>query len=195
MRTAHLRIALVALALASCSPPESPNPLSDPATAKADKRLDGIFVGRLGDTDGMVRLVPKEGARFDLVLVVDDSPKGAVVLTYDAFPTALAGKTYLNLRRKTFTDTYAEKFELSPDYIFARYEFDKSGALTLWTMDSSPVSAAVKEGKLKGKEGDPVKLTASTEELAAFVSAAKPDELWHPFGTFKKVKGLPATRR
>lgn len=195
MRTAHLRIALVALALASCSPPESSNPLSDPAAAKADKRLDGIFTGRLGDTDGMLRLVPKTGPYFDLVLVVDDSPKGAVVLTYEAFPTALAGKSYLNLRRKTFTDTYAEKYELSATYIFVKYEVDKAGAVKLWTMDDDLVEDAVEAGTLKGTRGDPVQLSASTEELAAFVSAADTDKLFRPFGTFKKVKGLAPTKR
>ncbi|MHB8877885.1 MAG: hypothetical protein ACYC8T_29680, partial [Myxococcaceae bacterium] len=172
-------VALCAAAVASCGPPESKNPLSDPAQARVDPRLTGLWAGEVNGSAATLQFFPKKGAYVDVVLVGDDGDKGAAVLTFDAFPTALAGKSYLNLRAKTFAGPYGENPSLAAEYIFARYEVGKDGALTLWTMDDAPVKAAVKAGKLKGTAGESTaKLTASTAELAEFVRGTDGEKLF-----------------
>lgn len=187
-RRPRLAPLLAALALCSCVPPESVHPLSDPAHQQPDPRLSGTFVGDVNGSRGVLHLFPKTGPFLDLVLVGDDKEKGAVVLTFDAFPSTLGGRTYLNLRRKTFLPPYADGTEIAPAYIFARYEFRKDSALTLWTMDDTLVEQAIKAGTLEGAVGErALQLTASTAALAAFVVAADDSKLFKLLGTFKKT--------
>lgn len=181
---------LLALALAavSCGPPRSTNPLSDPAAAKPDARLLGLWTGQVNGSKATLHVFAKTGASLDLVLVGDDGEKGAAVLTFDGFPSVIGGKTYLNLRAKTF-HAWAEGFDLSPDYIFARYDLAKDGALSLSLMDEATVKKAVAAKKLAGAVAeDDVKLSASTKDLADYVRTAKPDELFTSFGAFQRVK-------
>lgn len=185
------------LVAVSCGPPGSKHPLTDPAAAKADPRLAGTFVGALEGARTVLHLFPKTGASLDLVLVGDDKEKGAAVLVFDAFPSVVGGRTYLNLRSKTFQGPYGEDPKLAEEWIFARYEVSPRGALTLWVMTEDEVKAAVEAGKLQGQvtEGD-VHLTASSPELAAFVAAADPAKLFNRFGTFQKqADPAPARRR
>src|SRR6478736_7699380 len=148
MRSRHgPKAALLALVLVSCVPPESKNPLSDRALAKADPRLTGHFAAHMDDADAVLLLAPKTGASLDLVLVITEKDKGASVLSFDAFPSVIAGKTYLNLRNKDFKGPYAEHFEISAAYTFVRYQFAKDGSITLATMQGDPVKAAIDAGK------------------------------------------------
>jgi hypothetical protein len=176
-----------ALALAACEPPESTQPLSAFAGAKADPRLSGTFTGRVNDADCFVHLMPGKGATTDLVLVVHEKDKGAFTLHWQAFATTVGGKSYLNLQRKTFPDRYAEKFDLSPGFIFARYELEKDGSLTLWTMQEDPLKAAIAAHTLDGVvDGDNVKLRASSAKLAAFVEKSDA-KLFKRFGSFRRL--------
>lgn len=187
---------LAALLLCSCVPPESLHPLSDPAQQQADPRLSGTWTGDVNGSRTVLHLFPKTGPFLDLVLVGDDGEKGAVVLTFDAFPSVIGSRTYLNLRRKTFLPPYADATELAPTYIFARYELRRDGALTLWTMDDGPAKQAVAAGTLAGSVGEhAVQLTASTAQLAAFVAAADDAQLFHRLGTFKKTAARVLPRR
>lgn len=188
MRSRWKLLVALSLAVVSCGPPRSSHPLSDPAAAKPDPRLVGLWTGLVNGSKATLQVFAKTGASLDLVLVGDDGEKGAAVLTFDAFPSALGGKTYLNLRAKTF-HAWADGFDLSPDYIFARYELTKDGALSLAVMDDAPVKKAVAAKTLAGTVADDdVTLSASTKDLAEFVRTAKPDELFSSFGTFRRVK-------
>ncbi len=181
-------ILLLALA-ASCEPPRAKNPLSDFQAAKRDARLSGVWVGRVGDDDSaLITFVPRDGARFDVVLVGNDHDKGAFVLTFEGFPSLIGGKSYFNLRAKSFSGDYAEKSSVAERWIFARYEFAKDGALTIWNMDDEPVKVAINAGKLDGKAGSgEVEITASSAKLAAYVTTADPTTLFKKFGTFNRV--------
>ena len=178
----------LSLAVVSCGPPRSTNPLSDPAAAKPDARLVGLWTGQVNGSKATLHVFAKTGAAMDLVLVGDDGEKGAVVLTFDGFPSVIGGKTYLNLRVKNF-HAWADGFDLSPDYVFARYDLAKDGTLSLTVMDETTVRKAVAAKKLAGTvTEDDVKVSASTRDLAEYVRTAKPDELFTSFATFQRSK-------
>jgi hypothetical protein len=185
-----MRRRLIALILlwASCEPPRSKHPLSAPEAAKPDARMAGLWAGRLGEGDeALLRVVPRDGARFDLVLIGQDRANGAVVIAFEGFPSTIAGKSYLNLRAKTFVGEYAEKTQVAERWIFARYEVARDGALTLWQMEDEPVKAAIEAHKLEGKAADRVEITAPSAQLAEFVSSADSSTLWSRVGTFKRL--------
>jgi hypothetical protein len=185
------RRTLIALTLfwACCEPPRSKNPLTPPEAAKPDARMAGVWAGRLGERDeALLRVVPREGARFDLVLVGQDRASGAVVLAFEGFPSTIAGRSYLNLRSKTYLGDYAEKTQIAESWIFARYEVTRDGALTLWQMEDEPVKAAIAAHQLAGQTADRVEITASSSELAAYVARADAATLWRRLGTFKRLR-------
>src|SRR5204863_529921 len=70
------------------------------------------------------------------------------------FPSVIGGRTYLNLRSKVFKGEFGSDPETFPDYLFARYELAKDGALTLWYLDDTdPLKEALKSGALSGTPG------------------------------------------
>jgi hypothetical protein len=183
-----MRSLLFLAAFAACEPPDSDHPLSDPAAAKADPRLSGRFSGKVQDADVVVFLARGQGATIDLVMVVHEKEKGAFDLHWQAFPSTIGGKNYLNLQRKMYTNRYSENFDLSPTYIFARYEIKKDGSLTLWQMQEKLVKEAIADKALEGEvKEDNAKLHAPTARLAAFVEKADPAKLFELFGTFKRL--------
>jgi hypothetical protein len=185
-----LLVAAVLLAtLGSCKPPRSHHPLSDPAQAKADTRLPGLWSGKTPDGEAaFLYVVQRSGALVDLVLLGDDGDKGAAVLHYDAFPTVLDGKGYLNLRRRSFKGEYGEGPQVDSEYIFARYQVSRDGTLTLAVMEDDPVEEAVKAGTLEGKiEDGEVALSADSDHLADFVRRSDGAKLFRTVATFKRV--------
>jgi hypothetical protein len=195
-------MAMAALvAIAGCVPPESVNPLSDPATAKADPRLAGAFAANLDGGEAWLHFNPREGsAVVDVVLIGYDPRDGAMVLHYEAFPTQIGKYGYLNLRAKKFEDMLETKYARSPNYIFARYEIAKDGALTLSVMDDTPVEKAIGKGEIDGKiskagettdlgavTGNGTFLTADSAKLAAWVAKSTDPKLFNTLGVFRKV--------
>jgi hypothetical protein len=178
---------LLAVGVASCVPPESQHPLSDPAQAKPDARLVGLWAGDFDGAGATIQFFPKTGPYLDLVLTGNDGEKGASVLVFDAFPSTVAGKTYLNLRAKTFEGSYADKITVASSFIFARYDVAKDGSITFFPMDDELVKTSVAAGKLKGSVKDgTVTLTASTKELAEYVRTADAEKLFKKLATFRK---------
>ena len=78
----RLGAALLLLILAGGCVPESENPLSDPAAAKADPRLSGHWIGRLGDadTDSHLHFVPRPGGMTEVLLVAEAPADNAVTV-------------------------------------------------------------------------------------------------------------------
>lgn len=190
MKPAVTALFLVALmiGLAGCLP-TSKNPLSDPANAVADMRLDGVWYGKSGEDAIFLHFVPGKAATMDVVEVDHEKSGGAHASIYTMFPTTIDGQHYLNIQAKTGNDKR---------YYFARYTLSKSGTLTIWLMSEKPVAKAVKDGKLAGKitvnnadastESRDIALTASTESLADYVRSSDPDVLFaEKFGSFKKL--------
>ena len=188
MRTAIISLLICVGAVGSCEPPKSKNPLSAPASAKADLRLNGLWRGDVNGSFVSLHVVPKEGAAIDLVLVGEDGTKGAFGLTFDAFPSNIGGQSYLNLRAKTFKGEYADSAEIGSEYIFAAYEIGKNGALMIGNMSAKLVEDAIKAGTLKGTSDERVvHLTAESSALAAFVQSADASKLFDKPWTFKRV--------
>ena len=189
------------LAIAGCEPPQSVNPLSDPATAKADPRLKGVFVASLDGGEAWLHVNPRAaGPVVDVVLIGHDDQQGAMVLHYEGFATQIGKGSYLNLRAKKFEDILDQRYTLSPMYIFARYEIAKDGALTLSVMDDGPATKAIRKKEIEGKlsegglaadsnavTGHGTLLTADSAKLSAWVAKSTDQELFNALGTFKKV--------
>jgi hypothetical protein len=190
-------LVLLAALLFSCEPTRSTNPLSDPATAKADARLTGLWTGTVKDGDvATLEILPHgKGAAIDFVLIGDDGDKGAFVIQFDAFPSVIGGKSYLNLRPKIAQGEFGDPAaKVSDLYLFARYEVAKNGDLTLWTTKDEVMKDAVTSKALEGTvDHDDVKLSESTAKLSAWVEKA-PETLWNKFGTFKKLSSIRSAK-
>ncbi len=133
-------LAAVMIGLAGCLP-TSKNPLSDPADAVADSRLDGVWYGKSGEDTVFLHFVSGKAASMDIV-EVDHQNGEAHTSIYTMFPSVLEGQRYMNIREKSGDDK---------PYYFARYTLSKSGVLSIWLMSEKPVAKAVKAEKLAGK--------------------------------------------
>ena len=182
----------VMIGLAGCLP-TSKNPLSDPADAVVDSRLDGVWYGKSGEDTIFLHFVSGKPNSMDVVEVDHQQTGDAHTSIYTMFPSVIDGMRYMNIREKNGSDK---------PYYFARYTLSKSGTLTIWLMSEKPVAKAVKAGKLDGKitvknegettESREIALTGSTEALASYVHKSDPEILFaEKFGTFKKL-ALPA---
>ncbi len=178
----------VMIALTGCLP-TSRNPLSDPAEAVVDMRLDGVWYGKSGEDTVFLHFVSGKATTMDVVEVDHEKDGDAHTSIYTMFPTIIGDQRYMNLREKGNGDK---------PYYFAHYTLSKSGTLTIWLMSETPVAKAVKAEKLAGKvtvnnagassENRDIALTSSTATLAAFVRNSDPNILFaEKFGTFKKV--------
>jgi hypothetical protein len=185
---AALFLVAVMIGLAGCLP-TSTNPLSDPADAVADTRLDGVWYGKSGEDTVFLHFVPGNAASMDVVEVDHEKSGDAHTSIYTMFPTVIEGERYMNIREKSGADK---------PYYFARYTLSKGGTLTIWLMSEKPVVKAIKAGKLAGKvtvknegestESRDVSLTSTTESVAAYVRKADADVLFaEKFGAFKKL--------
>lgn len=181
-----VRLAALALAcadLAACVP-ETDTWLSDPATAKADAQLAGVFFGSDTGKDKhmiVVEAAPdgagKTGGVVNLVwaqLKPDNAEKTVVWAAYRAWPARLpGGARVLNLER-----TGAGPFmaRLAPHRFFVLYTVGADGAVTVRMPRNRPWSRAVQTGAVagrvvKGRYFDQITLTASRETLAKYIAA------------------------
>ena len=176
----------IMFALTGCLP-TSKNPLSDPAEAVIDMRLDGVWYGKSGEDTIFLHFVAGKATSMDIVEVDHEKDGDAHTSIYTMFPTIIGGQRYMNIQAKTGDDKR---------YYLARYTLAKNGTLSIWLMSDTAVAKAVKAGKLAGKVTDKkdatdsldISLTATTASLAAFVGKSDPDVLFdQKFGTFKKV--------
>jgi hypothetical protein len=171
------------LILAGCD--DSTRPLSDPASAKADSRLAGVWreradggpvtyyhIGRadLNLPEGVMRAV---GVRHQDGRV--DPPE-----EYLMFPTTLGDKTYLNVIsiNEQVTKTLEEKgwkAESLDSYFILKYKVDGNKVL-VWLMDSDTKKRAIESGKIKGLiehgTSERVRFDDTTANLARFVAQA-----------------------
>jgi hypothetical protein len=166
--------------------PTSTHPLGSLESATPEERLSGVWYGKSGDDEIFLHFVQGKGAELQVVEVDHEAKGEAHTTLYRAFPSAVEGNHYLNVR--------ADKQE---DYYFVRYQISPSGVLSLSLMTDAAAAKAINHGKLKGKisgsdNNKDIKFTDSSEHLAAFLAKADPDLLFsQKFGTFKRVT-LPA---
>jgi len=192
-RIVPLMVAFLALlAVGSCEPPESDNPLSDPAQPSADARLAGVWAGHMdGDEDtAYLIFVTKEDRTTDIALIGADPSDGANVLQYNFFTTVIDSAFYMNLRKKLVTEPDEPEYTISPRYFFAKYDLSKDGTLTISYMNPETVERAIDDGVLEGTSGEDARITSDTKKLAAFVQKSDPKKLFIDFGRFRKLDVL-----
>ena len=177
-----LLLLIACLGLLTGCLPTATQPLGSLENATPEERLDGTWYGKSGEDQIFLHFVQGQGAELQVV-EVDHEKKGAAHTTlYRAFPTVVGGNHYLNVRE--------DKQEA---YYFVRYQISKSEVLSLSLMGDASAAKAIAGHKIKGKvtgsdTNRDVKITDSTEHLAAFISKGDPDLIFdQKFGTFKKV--------
>jgi hypothetical protein len=168
--------------LAGCLP-TSLHPLGSLENATPEPRLPGAWYGKSGEDQMFLHFVQGKGAELQVV-EVDYEKKGEAHTTlYQAYPTEIGNSHYLNVKG----------LGKQEDYYFVRYQISPSGTLSLSLMSEETAAKAIASGKIKGKvtgsqQNREVKITDSSEHLAAFIGKADPDQLFdQKFGTFKKV--------
>jgi hypothetical protein len=172
----------VCLFLIGCD--EAKHPLSDPNTAKPDKRLLGVWrwegpnkevgyyhVGRAGDKF--------PAAMLRIVEIKHDQGKLEPPEEYLAFPTQLDGKSYLNVildgtqKVVQTLDAKGWRPDAVPSYTFLKYQLD-GGKLVVWLIDEEAKERAIRSGKVKGvtEANKPARFTDTPENVARFVAQA-----------------------
>jgi hypothetical protein len=185
----RLALLLCTLFLASCLP-ESKNPLSSPSTSRIDGRLEGAYVPRKGDKEywyfhyrgaraATSGAAPRKTPWLEVMSLQPRKEGGLHTQSYEALTTSIGGHDYMS-----FIEIPENRAKTKPlPYSLARYEVNWRGDIQLWIVDSKSVAAAIKAGKLRGtvvhsKYSDTIKITDTTERLAAFVAASDPKVLF-----------------
>lgn len=163
---------------------ESKKPL--PSSGKADSRLLGRWSGK--ESEGMLEISRGEGAWL-IATILDETGKDAgakLKLT----TTSLKGNDYLSA-----VGIEEEGKPLGPEetYLIVRYEIIDKNTLNFFVMGQSEAAADIKAGRIAGEviagkeptaenplsglEGSTT-ITASSAELARYVSQSDPKELF-----------------
>ena len=124
------------------------------------------------------------------MLVGSDAP-GAMVLHYQGQATAVNGLNLLSLRSKHFADPLENKFELSAEWTWAKYELGKDGSLLLSCVTNEGMSHAIAAGTLVGvvTTGGGARVTDTPAKVIAYLAQSKDKTLWsvlerlHPLKT------------
>lgn len=198
-KTRHLVKYLAAwslvLILAACVP-ETVHPLSDPAQAKADSRLAGLWSIRIENEDMFLHFIPRSDGWTEIVSVSYRNNREAGDWTvFRMFPTRIDGRDYMNVR----FIAEAEERSKSKRFYLARYQLAQDGALTLWSMGRKPAIAAIKAGLRgtvkKGSFVDEVIVKANTAALVEYLHRADVENLFgHKIGVFRRAQNSRAGR-
>ena len=184
---------LLLVVLSACVP-TSENPLPVSAEQPLSPQLLGSWIGRLEDEDGPVFLhfVETNDSKTMAVLIngaTEDDPESGWA-EFRATSSELTNGTYLNLY---WTENDGEPVEDFPGYHLMRYLIDEDGNLTLYFIDSDILDDAIDSGALAGEIKSSgmtrsVRITASTDDLAAFVQSHDAETLFPElYGTFRLV--------
>jgi hypothetical protein len=170
-RALSIAAAIAVVLGAGCGPPEFQNPLSDPASAKADARLEGVWIS-IGDKEENT-LTFKTVDAATMHLAVSGNPPDEFTM----FPTTLDGRTYMNLKAASPTQ------EVGRNYLIVLYEFTADGRLQLRLLRSEAFQQAIEQGKLHGTlsgsgNDKEVLVTESTDKLAEFIRSGDPAQLF-----------------
>jgi len=189
---------LCLLLLTSACIVETEATLGDPDTKAVDARLVGSWYAGKGGEVVIISAVADEmkpGAQRAVFVNVNPFPDGDVEGTrYSVWRTVVNGQGYLNVRRT------AGNVADTPKVTVMAYDIGGDGSLVLRLMDPKKVIAAIEAGKLKGrfKKGqyvDEATITATREELTAFIASSNRDELFSmKTGALRKLADTPADK-
>lgn len=170
----------IALLVAACVP-ETVHPLSDPASAKIDTRLSGLWSGNIGESFVFAHFLPKGDGEMEIVTVAREKDESAHWSVFSMFPSRVAGNDYMNV--KLLVDDGRPQDQDDQGFVLCRYEVDGDGGLTVWRIDEAAAIADIEQGKVggkvrRGKWTTNVRITAPTAELGPYVAAADPKRLF-----------------
>ncbi len=183
--------AILTLLVAACLP-TSQNPLPVSADAPLDPALFGAWIGTLEDEESPVFLhfiKTVEGNHKAILVTVQtpEEPDGGWA-EFDVTSSSLSNGKFLNLY---WTENDGNAVEELQGFHLMRYELDTKDTLSLFFIDGDKVADAIDTGALDGTVSSPgmtrsVRITASSENLATYVTFQKPMELFsETYGTFK----------
>jgi hypothetical protein len=192
-------LALLAAAFlgVACNRATSEQPLTPEAEARRDARLEGLW--RVVPPEGpepsdpaiFVYLTPMKGATLRALVFGDGSDDFARELhRCEVFPSAVAGRTYLNAR---CPDLVEEEPGRKPGrYDLVRYQVRKNGTVKLWVMELGPVVEAIQSGALpgrlaSGRHTEDAVVTAEPEKLAAWLAKADGSKLFRELAVLHPV--------
>ncbi|MGB0747602.1 MAG: hypothetical protein ACPGO3_02560 [Magnetospiraceae bacterium] len=166
---------LLIMVLGGCLP-EFTHPIAVPDATTPDPRLISAWQGHDDDEIVYMHLVNREDGGLDALMIQYGEDQGEPSAGWDqmiAYTAHLGTHDYLSVRDPDESEVY----------LLVRYVID-GDSLTLWLADEDGFEAAIRDGKIAGtlpkKEFASAKITASTAELAAFLSAADPATLFDP---------------
>jgi hypothetical protein len=187
-------LALVPL-LPACSTVESEKPLSPPAAALPDKRLEGIW-RQDGTPPSYVYITYGPGGRGSMLSFGRDD-QGIESTTCNFFVTRTPQGQYLNLSNRVYVLHGHIHRDHPGTYTFDAYHLSWwGGQLTIGTLDGPGFSAAVAQHKLRGvsivdKKGNTTDtlLRDSSERILNFIESSKPADMVGTSETMRKLGG------
>lgn len=196
MRPIPLTILVLSIILSGCTTGvKSIHPLSSPATAVPDPRLEGLWRAKDDSKYLYIAYGPHATQSVNLILKFGKVP-GADQLGYtesmNFFVTRTENHDYLNLNNDLFRlADGSSSTEASPKaYRFALYRFSKRGTLVLSMLNGKGFSRAVSAKKLKGDYfEDYLLLKDSPEHILSFIESSNPKDLCDPPQKFIKIGG------
>ena len=176
------------LILSACVP-ESVHPLSDPAQAKVDVRLAGLWLARKDNEDALIHFIPRSDGWTEVVMVSYRNGREAGDWSvFRMFPSRIDGRDYMNVR---FIAEAAERAN-SENFVLARYHLSRDDVLSIWSM-SGPAGRSAIEAGLEGSIrksafGDDILIEAKSEDLAEFLRGSDIEELFdNMVGPFRRI--------
>ncbi|NKB66256.1 MAG: hypothetical protein GKR89_04275 [Candidatus Latescibacteria bacterium] len=180
-------VLLAVLALLAACGVESEQPLSDPAQAKPDSRLAGVWydIDYELQPSQFLHVIPEKEAWMDLVLLAHEAKDGKVS-RFKGFPTLNRERNYLNVAEEKEADEQR--------YLILHYAFSGPDTVSFWALDKAPMEQAVDQGHLQGRrenegniEDEVLVLSDSGARILTYLQAEEVEELFEPLATFRRV--------
>ena len=178
---------------------DSEQPLSPPESAQQDKRLTGVWAGKLLDEDDILWLhfIEAKDSMTDVVWVGSEE-EGAELLFCKMHPTIIGEHRYMNLKPYV-PENYAapeliEEME-EFNYLLVKYELSDD-ILKIWMLTNA-IGDAIEQGELegtieKGKWMDNITITDAPENIRECFQKADHEKIFELSMVFRKVDVQPA---
>jgi hypothetical protein len=182
----------VVLAVA-CKGPEvsSRSPLTDDETGTSDARMVGVWQVFLDDEPNdkkvpatLVHIVNGDGAQLGVALL-GGRKVGPWHTWIGAVSGQVGGRWYLSVQGRAEENVWAG----IEDFLIFRCDFENDDTIHLRQLGRKRAQAAVDRGELRGRPfgSDRLRLTSSTNELAAWVAGQDSADLFEPSLLFRRV--------
>ncbi len=184
---------LLVVLVAACKGPEvsSRSPLTDDETGIPDSRMLGVWQVFLDDEPNaekvpatLVQVVNGDGAQLGVALL-GGRKVGPWHTWIGAVSGQVGGRWYLSVQGRAEENVWAG----IEDFLIFRCDFENDDTIHLRQLGRKRAQAAVDRGQLRGRlvGSARLRLTSSTNELAAWVAGQDPADLFEPSLLFRRV--------